>query len=551
MEECRNEMTLNKLLYDLINEHKNLFIIYSLIVLTLPIRDILMPKVVGNFYNSISKNENINYAFIILIAVVIIIQVINTFSEYIDTKVYPLIMIFVRDKIMKHIFEINKNNYNEINIGDIIAKIIKLPSIMYNHIDVIRSKIIPSIVTLTCILIYMFYIDWKLGLPMVVLLCVLAMSLYFSYSSCSSITVDRDKIHTKLMSDVDDILRNIMTVMSFDKIEEEFDRLGENDKLFIKHSEDSLNCSLKAKYINGPFIIGYIVYVCYYLFGKMKKKKMDSGQVITMVIISFTVINTMLSFLGNWEFFLIRDGIIKNSLEIFKDCKAEKIPYDKEAENKEGILFQNVDFAYISKGVKRPVFKDFNLNIELNKTTVIVGEIGAGKSTLISLLLKYQTPQSGEIFIKGVPYSKIPTETIRKNIMYVPQTPILLNRTVYENIIYGIHPAPSKEDVEAVMKEAGLVKFLEELPNGLDSSAGIHGGKLSGGQRQIVWLLKAILINPEIIIMDEPTASVDEKTKNIIHLLMQKIMKDKTVIMITHDSYLLKFADKKITLGPP
>ena len=135
--------------------------------------------------------------------------------------------------------------------------------------------------------------------------------------------------------------------------------------------------------------------------------------------------------------------------------------------------------------------------------------------------------------------------------MYVPQTPILLNRTVYENIIYGIHPAPSKEDVEAVMKEAGLVKFLEELPNGLDSSAGIHGGKLSGGQRQIVWLLKAILINPEIIIMDEPTASVDEKTKNIIHLLMQKIMKDKTVIMITHDSYLLKFADKKITLGPP
>jgi ABC-type multidrug transport system fused ATPase/permease subunit len=318
MEECRNEITLNKLIFDLINENKNLFIVYSLIVLTLPIRDIIMPKVVGNFYNSISKNENINYAFITLIVIVIILQIINVFSDYIDTKVYPIIMIFIRDKIMKHIFEINKNNYNEINIGDIIAKIVKLPSIIYNHIDVIRSKIIPSIVTLTFILIYMFYIDWKLGLPMVVLICVLFISLYVSYNGCSSITVDRDKIHTALMSDVDDILRNIMTVMSFDKIEEEFERLGANDKLFIKHSEDSLNCSLNAKYINGPFIIGYIVYVCYYLFGKMKQKKMDSGQVITMVIISFTVINTLLSVLANWEFFLIRDGIIKNSLEIFK-----------------------------------------------------------------------------------------------------------------------------------------------------------------------------------------------------------------------------------------
>jgi ATP-binding cassette subfamily B protein len=89
---------------------------------------------------------------------------------------------------------------------------------------------------------------------------------------------------------------------------------------------------------------------------------------------------------------------------------------------------------------------------------------------------------------------------------------------------------------------------LNGLPKGLDTSVGVHGSKLSGGQRQITWVLKAILTNPEIIIMDEPTSAVDDETKGTIHFLLEKVMQGKTVIMITHDPYLLKFANRVITL---
>jgi ABC-type dipeptide/oligopeptide/nickel transport system ATPase component len=184
----------------------------------------------------------------------------------------------------------------------------------------------------------------------------------------------------------------------------------------------------------------------------------------------------------------------------------------------------------------------------VKETTLIVGEIGSGKSTIISLLLKYQTPQRGEIFLQGIPYSSIPTEELRQRIIYIPQTPILLNRTVYDNIVYGIPANISKEKVEALIHDTKLSRFLSNLPKGLDTSVGVHGNHLSGGQRQIVWILKAILMNPEIIIMDEPTAAVDDETKSIIHYLLKNIVRGKTVIMITHDPYLLKFANRIITL---
>jgi ATP-binding cassette subfamily B protein len=252
--------------------------------------------------------------------------------------------------------------------------------------------------------------------------------------------------------------------------------------------------------------------------------------------------------LDKWKDILLRNGIIENSLKSFEECHISRDPYTKPAANKLGLCFQDVRFSYITTDTERPVFDNFTLDINMKETTLIVGEIGSGKSTIISLLLKYQTPQGGEIFLEGVPYSSIPTTDLRKRMIYIPQSPILLNRSVYDNVVYGIMPPPPKEEVATLIRNMNLVRFLDNLPKGLDTSVGVHGNKLSGGQRQIVWILKAILMNPEIIIMDEPTAAVDDETKGIVHHLLEKVVQGKTVIMITHDPYLLKFANRIITL---
>jgi ABC-type multidrug transport system fused ATPase/permease subunit len=545
---CQNDLTLNKIVMDIIEENKSLFLIFLVVLFSIPIRDILMPRLIGSLYDSIKSGKNIEYFLGVILAVVIILQLVSVVSDYVDTKIHPSINKIVREKMMAHIFRVKENNYSDVDIGNIISKIVKLPSIIHNHIDNIRLRIIPVIITLVFIVGYMFYTDYMLALPLLLVLSIFIISLNYTLDTCSPIALKKDEMYSLVISNTDDVLRNMITVLSFNNVEKEFDRLDGIQEEYKTHTEGALYCTLMAKYINVPCVLAYIIFACYYSYSKVKSKQITSGEFITIVIISFMIMNILLGFLDSWLHVVLRKGIIENSLSIFEECKIKREPYMKPSTNSEGIRFQDIEFSYISTDMDRPILKDFTLDINLYEKTLIVGEIGSGKSTIISLLLKYQTPQKGEIFLKGVPYSSIPNTTVRKNISYIPQSPILLNRTVYENIVYGITPEPSKEDVEKVIRDMRLNRFLNGLPKGLDTPVGVHGSKLSGGQRQITWVLKAILMNPEIIIMDEPTSAVDDETKGIIHFLLEKVMEGKTVIMITHDPYLLKFANRVITL---
>jgi ABC-type multidrug transport system fused ATPase/permease subunit len=141
--------------------------------------------------------------------------------------------------------------------------------------------------------------------------------------------------------------------------------------------------------------------------------------------------------------------------------------------------------------------------------------------------------------------------------MHVPQSPALLNRSIYENVIYGTERKGGKGDAVASKSEVtelfislGLASFLATLPNGLDTSVGVGGSSLSGGQRQIVWIVKLYLLDPEVVLLDEPTASIDEETKALVVALLERIVKDRnrTCILVTHDPYLLRLADVVITL---
>lgn len=546
--ECHNELTINKLIFEIINNNKTLFLIYLVILLAIPLRDVIMPRLIGSLYDTVKSGKNIEYIIAGILAIVVILQILGSISDYVDVKLHPYIYKSVREKMMAHLFKVKENNYSDVEIGDIIAKIVKLPSILHNHIDNIRHRIIPAFVTFIFILGFMLYTDYILAIPLVIIIFILSGSLLYSSEQCSPIALKKDETFSLLMSNADDVLRNMMTVLSFNNIEKEFSKLEEIQETYAQHTEDTMYCSLLTKYINIPCALVYIIFVCWYSYGKVKSKSMSPGQFITIVIISFMIMNILLSFLDSWQNIILRNGVIVNSLKVFDECKIKREPYTKPAANTNGILFQDVYFSYIANDMNKPILKAFNLDINLYENTLIVGENGSGKSTLISLLLKYQTPQKGEIFLKGVPYSSIPNSTVRKNISYIPQTPILLNRTVYENIVYGIRPEPSKEEVIKVMNNMKLSKFLNGLPKGLDTEVGVHGSKLSGGQRQITWVIKSILMNPEIIIMDEPTSAVDDQTKEVIHFLLEKVMKGKTVIMITHDPYLLKFADRIIRL---
>ncbi len=194
------------------------------------------------------------------------------------------------------------------------------------------------------------------------------------------------------------------------------------------------------------------------------------------------------------------------------------------------IIFDDVYFDYAET---RPIIQHFNLRIAPGEKIGLVGPSGAGKSTLVALLFRFYDVSSGAILIDGQNIADVTQETLRANISYVPQDPILFHRTLQENIRYGRRDATEAEIIAAA-KAAHCDEFIRSFPDGYLTFVGERGIKLSGGERQRVAIARAILKNAPILVLDEATSSLDSHAESLIQDALGKLMQDKTTIVIAH-----------------
>ena len=205
-----------------------------------------------------------------------------------------------------------------------------------------------------------------------------------------------------------------------------------------------------------------------------------------------------------------------------------------------GIVLNNAVFSYI-QGFE--VLKKINLNIESGKTTAIVGSTGSGKSTLIKLLLRLYDLDSGAINFDSTELKELRLESLRKNIGLVSQDVFLFEGTVFENIAYGNLEA-SDDEVWDAANQSEATDFIKKLPNKENTIVGERGQKLSGGQRQRISIARAILKNPEILILDEATSAVDNETEAAIQRSLDMLKQNRTVVVIAHRLSTIRNADK-------
>jgi len=209
------------------------------------------------------------------------------------------------------------------------------------------------------------------------------------------------------------------------------------------------------------------------------------------------------------------------------------------------IRFNNVTFGY---DPKVPVIKDVSFNIPHNQKVAIVGPTGAGKSTLINLLCRFYDPLSGSITIDDYDLRKVTMHSIRNQIGLVLQDSFLFNTTVRENIRYG-KPSANDDEVIAVAKAVGAHDFILRLPDGYDTMISEGSANISVGQRQLISFARALLINPRILILDEATSSVDPYTELIIQNALQKLLENRTAVIIAHRLSTVRSADKIVVLN--
>ena len=215
------------------------------------------------------------------------------------------------------------------------------------------------------------------------------------------------------------------------------------------------------------------------------------------------------------------------------------------AEQIGNINFENVTFSY---GSRREVFKDFSCVIEKGKTTAIVGESGSGKTTLATLIQNLYPVNSGKITIGGYEVQYLSHYSLRTLIGVVPQQIDLFSGNVIENIAFG-EDFPDMQRVIDLTKQLGILSFIEQLPNGFQTHLGENGSQLSGGQRQRIAIARALYKNPEILILDEATSSLDTDSEQVIQATLNELKRTgKTLIVIAHRLSTIAHSDTILVL---
>lgn len=226
---------------------------------------------------------------------------------------------------------------------------------------------------------------------------------------------------------------------------------------------------------------------------------------------------------------LLEDDIEQNEgKEIIKDIYGE---FD----------FKDVTFRY--NNIDRPVLHNLNLHVDKGETIALVGESGAGKSTILNLVIGFNQVNSGEVLIDGHNMKDIDLRSYRKHLAVVPQTSILFSGTIRNNITYGVDNV-DEATLDEIVKAANLTDLINSLPDGLDTMVGEHGGKLSGGQRQRISIARALIRNPKVIVLDEATSALDSISEKLIQEALNNLTKDRTTFIVAHRLSTIKDADK-------
>jgi ABC-type multidrug transport system fused ATPase/permease subunit len=367
-------------------------------------------------------------------------------------------------------------------------------------------------------------------------------------------SADRDKEEKVLTTHFDDVLSNSLSVIACKKIKDEKEYLENKHNIYDKIHEDQLWYSSKGTYLFSFIVTGMLVVCIYIILRFYKAKKITSGDTIKLVIIILFFIRYLKTAVNRNIQVTILYGKLAESEQSIKNIVNEtagngmkkNIPVTGDIE------FKNVSFEYSGNNPnmktqnlekKHKSLDNVSFKIKPLDRIAVIGSNGSGKSTIIKLIMGYYNVSDGEVLHNGVNVLDINREYLRSKIAIINQKVVLFNRPIIDNICYG-NNIP-KEKVKQIIKNLHVMRVFKNQPEGLETLAGLHGSTLSGGQKQIIYLLRCYLSNKPIIIMDEPTAAVDSIHKKYIMRMIDEMAKKSTLIVVTHDvEYAASFPTK-------
>ena len=532
-----------------LSQSKGLFIAVVLIAVFSACFSVYRPYLTGDVIDNYILNKDLpglKSEIIKLIVILVFEGILAFFTVYLANVVAQRVIRELRVRLYNHLIRFKLGYFDKTPNGVLVTRSVSdvetIAEVFNDGILVLLGDALKIIFIVTM----MYYMNWVLATIVIIILPIMMLITRFFQKALKDVYQDERTLVAKLNTFVQERLTGMNIIQVFNRQDAEYKKfVSINDDLKKNYLKTVLYFSLLFPVVDivSALATGSLIW-----FGGLRTA--FAGDVTVGNLIAFTQFITMLTtpmraiaerfnsiqrgLVGADRVFQILDAdetLPDNGSKVLDDVKGE-------------IDFENVVFSYVPDN---PVLKGISFSSEPGQTIAIVGATGAGKSTIINLLSRFYDIDSGSIKIDGVDIYDMDLVNLRKHVAVVLQDVFLFNTTIFENIVLG-NQSITLEQVEEAAKVIGIHQFISSLPNGYYSEVSERGSTLSVGQRQLISFLRAYIYNPEILVLDEATSSIDTNSEELIQRATEKLTEGRTSIVIAHRLATIQNADQIIVM---
>lgn len=498
----------------------------------------------GNMMNPTFTHDEIKNVVIQILIVSVLIFVFQFIQGELEYRAQAAARSSIRQKLFTKTMSLDAGYIEKIGPNSAITSAVDgveqmqvyysvyLPSLLFSVIAPIYlfTKIYPSSFLIACILLIVSFVLLPLHNVFRYRIEKLRKSYWVSLEDMTGYYLDS--------------IRGLSTLKLFDQSDKHAEVLGEKAE-YLNHQINEFMKVNFTSFLVTEGIIYITLFVCVLIaVSSLSNQTMELSTVLMILLLGYSYFGSIRQLMSATHDALTAVSAASRAEEILAvkttEIKQEKqpIPYQ------DGIVLKDVSFSYEGR---KEVLHHVNIKIEKSKTTALVGLSGCGKSTIASMLMKFIYPSSGAVYLNGIDYACMNREEIGKHIVMVPQTVNLFSDTIRNNLLLA-NPSATDEKLWQVLEEVSLDKHIRRMKDGLDTMVSESGSNLSGGQKQMMGIARALLTDAEYIIFDEATSAVDPESEKIIWQCIEKLSKKRTLIIISHRLSAIRNADQIIVL---
>jgi len=520
-----------------------LFLIFSQVFCTL-----YMPIAVMNTID-ISSGNYYEWKKICWIAFIILLQVIFSVGVlYLMSWMAHKIIMQLRDDLWSKVLHLPIEYFDRTETGEIMSRITNDTMVISEFITNDFLSAITGAISIIGSIILIFAVDWKMAAIMVGLVPITVFAISPLNKKLYRISRDFQNKTGEYQARMNNVLTNIRLVKTCIAEEKEEER----GKLLTK---ELFNIGIKGGKITAlvqPLTTMLIFLLLILIFGygsvRVSNGNLSAGSLVAIIYYLFQIATPCMgltAFVGQLNRScgaMERISKILNEEIVEKKIKKEIIISDQKCNC--GLVLDNISFRYSDR---KNTLCSISFFIEKGETLAIVGESGSGKSTIFSLIERFYEQDKGNIYYEGIDVRNIPMNDWRGKIAYVQQESPIMSGTILDNLTYGLD-SYNEKNVLSALEKAELNRFISSLPKGYNTDVGEQGVKLSGGQKQRIAIARAMIRNPEILLLDEATANLDSCTEKSVQRALERLMLGRITIVAAHRFSTIKCADKIVVL---